>query len=425
MQFKIKKSNLRGQIRIPGSKSHTIRGLILGLLAHGQSNLREPLDSSDTRSCLKLVRSLGAAVDDSDPSVWKITGTNRQPVASEQTVDIGNSGTTLFLGMGAAALANGLTELTGDDQIQRRSGALLLEALSSLGATAYSKKKNGCAPLIVGGGLNGGEVEIECPTSQYMSSLLIACPAAENESCVNTPLLHEKPYVEMTRRWVESVGIELEASEDLQNFRIPGKQKYRAFDKTVPADFSSATFFLVAAAITGSELVLEGLDMNDSQGDKAVVSMMAEMGCRVDASERTIRIQGPERLQGVTFDLNATPDALPALAVAGTLADGETRLINVPQARMKETDRIAVMTAELRKMGATIEELEDGLVIEGDSLAGNVVDGHADHRVVMALAVAGLAASGQTTVKTAEAVSITFPEFADLMREIGARIQTE
>jgi 3-phosphoshikimate 1-carboxyvinyltransferase len=425
LKFRVTQSKLAGEVTIPGSKSHTIRGLILGLLAEGTSRLRRPLASSDTESCVGFCRALGAKVDTRDPQCWTVVGTAGRLAAPDGAVDVGNSGTTLFLGMSAAALSRGLVELTGDDQTRRRSAGPLLKALSDLGATARSKAGNGCAPLVVGGGLKGGKVSIECPTSQYMSSLLISCPLAGGDTDITAPLLNEKPYVQMTCRWLTELGIRFESAADLQHFRIPGGQRYTAFDRTVPADFSSATFFLVAAAVTGSDLVLRGLDMNDTQGDKAVVGMLQQMGCTVTVEPDGVRIRGPKRLHGGTFDLNATPDALPAMAVAGCLADGETRLLNVPQARMKETDRLSTTTQELRKMGAQVEELPDGLIVKGGRLRGARVTGHADHRVVMALAVAGMAAEGETVVETAEAAAITFPTFADLMCRIGARLGTE
>jgi 3-phosphoshikimate 1-carboxyvinyltransferase len=206
---------------------------------------------------------------------------------------------------------------------------------------------------------------------------------------------------------------------------VPGGQRYPAFERAIPGDFSSATFFLAAAAVTGSELFLRGLDMSDTQGDKAVVGMMEAMGCTVRVERDGLRIAGPERLRGGTFDLNATPDALPAMAVAGSVAEGETRLVNVPQARIKETDRLSMMARELARLGAAVEELPDGLIIRGGGLRGADVSGHGDHRVVMALAVAGLAAEGETTVDTAEAAAVTFPEFADLLRQAGGCVSAE
>ncbi|MBI4752878.1 3-phosphoshikimate 1-carboxyvinyltransferase, partial [Candidatus Desantisbacteria bacterium] len=204
-------------------------------------------------------------------------------------------------------------------------------------------------------------------------------------------------------------------------FHIKGGQKYHSFKKRMPGDFSSATFFLCAGAIILSDILLMGLDMKDSQGDKAVVDMLSHMGAEIDIEPEGIRIKN-KQLHGAEFDLKDTPDALPAMAVAGCFAQGVTRLVNVPQARPKETDRIKVMCQELSKMGANIRELPDGLEIKESFLCGANVHGHGDHRVVMALAVAGLAAKGQTIIDTAESMQITFPDFAQLMQKIGGRM---
>jgi 3-phosphoshikimate 1-carboxyvinyltransferase len=226
----------------------------------------------------------------------------------------------------------------------------------------------------------------------------------------------------MTLDWLDRQGIRYEELE-MKWFRIPGGQRYRAFERQIPGDFSSATFFLVAGACTDSEIALDGLDMDDPQGDKDVVEMIASMGAKVTVGEGGIDVRRGA-LVGGEFDLNATPDALCAMAVAGALAEGETRLVNVAQARVKETDRIAVMAAELRKMGANISERPDGLVIRGGRLRGAEVKGHDDHRVVMALAVAGLAAEGTTIIDGAECAAVTFPNFVELMTGLGARMKT-
>lgn len=423
MKFYVQPGQISGSLTIPGSKSHTIRGLLFGLLANNTTRILRPLYSSDTESCVKACEQLGAQVDTSDEECWVIEGTAGAPKVPDTPINVGNSGTTLFLAMSAAAHCEGEVEFTGDKQTQKRNAGPLLDALSELGASAFSKGEDGCAPLVVGGGLNGGSVSVECPTSQYLSSLLLGCPLAENKTIIKAPLLHEKPYVEMTCQWLDELSITYSSSGDLQEFTIPGAQTYTAFERAIPGDFSSATFFLVGAAITGSRLKLEGLDMNDSQGDKAVVGMLERMGCETEITPSCLILQGPGQLQGAEFDLNATPDALPALAVAGSVARGETRLGNVPQARLKETDRLAVMAEELGRMGARVEEEKDGLVVEGGDLKGTTVDGHSDHRVIMALAVAGLVADGETCVKAADAVSITFPTFPDLMRKVGAHLK--
>lgn len=418
MKLVVRPSRLNGKVEIPGSKSHTIRAVVIASLASGTSRIVRPLDSSDTRSALAAARVFGAGVEAGED--WVIAGTAGRPSLPENVVDVGNSGTTLRLFLGAAALCDGWTVFTGDDQIRRRPVQPLIDAYRLLGAEGFTTRGNGCAPAAIRGRMTGGRTEVRAVTSQFLSSLLIAAPLAEKNTEVRVLQLNEVPYVEMTLSCLDGQKVEWER-KDWKRFFVKGGHGYRAFERRIPGDFSSATFFLCAAAVTGGELVLGGLDMGDVQGDKAVAGMLAGMGAEVEALPGALRIRG-RALSGAELDLNATPDALPALAVAACFASGETRLRNVPQARLKETDRIAVMAEELSKMGADIRELEDGLVIRGRPLRGARVNGHHDHRVVMALAVAGLAAEGETVVETAEAMRVTFPDFPGLMRGCGGDI---
>jgi len=435
---------LSGTVKVPSSKSHTIRALLIATLASGKSTIRRPLDSKDARSCIHACRLLGAEIDEvrgagdgAPPTELVVRGVAGSPQVPEDVIDVGNSGTTLYLAASIAALAPGWTVFTGDKQIRRRPIRELLQALESLGARAFTTRDTDAAPVCIQGPLTGGRATVSCPTSQYLSSLLLAAPLATGTSEIRVPLLHERPYVDMTLWWLDGQGIRYDR-EDYGRFTIPGGQAYHSFDAAVPGDFSSATFFFCAAAITGSTLEFEGLDMSDPQGDKEVLEILSEMGCRVDtvpvdAASQRLRVSGPDgALTPGTFDLNNIPDALPALAVAACHADGETRLVNVPQARLKETDRIAVMAAELAKMGAAVEELPDGLVIRGRAqagagsvgrragLRGAAVDSHDDHRVSMALGVAALGAEGPTEISGWEAAEITYPNFFSELRRLAA-----
>ena len=421
MQLRSTPSSLRGAARIPASKSHTIRGLLIATLARGRSELRNPLASGDTESCLAACEAFGATITRA-ADCWIVDCAGAPPRIPDDVINTGNSGTTLYLAMGAAALIDGATVFTGDYQIRRRSAQHLLDALANLGAQAFSTRGNGCAPIVVRGPLRGGSTRLHAPTSQYLSSLLLACPLAQGDTEIELALLNEIPYVEMTLAWLAAQGVRVEHSADFKRFHIPGRQSYAPFTRSIPADFSSATFFLVAAAITGGDVTLHGLDMRDQQGDKAVVEMLRAMGARVETGADFVRVNGGS-LRGCELDLNATPDALPALAVAGCVAEGETRLVNVAHARGKETDRIAVMCNELKKLGADIAERPDGLVIRHSALRGGSVAGHDDHRVVMAMAVAGLRAAGPVIVDAAEAMRITFPAFVDLMCALGAAME--
>ncbi len=419
MEFTTHKSALSGAVDIPASKSHTIRALVIASLAEGKSKLVQPLHSLDTEACVDVCRALGARIEVGDDIV--VAGTAGALAAPDDVLDVKNSGTTLYVALAMASLLDGAAVFTGDEQIRKRPAGNLIDALNDLGANVWSTRGNGMTPIVVQGPLRGGRTSIECPSSQYLTALLISTPLAPEPVVIDVPLLHEQPYVHITLGWLDEQGIRYER-DALAQFRIEPGQGYRAFEKRIAADFSSATFFLVAAAITGSELTLMGLDMNDAQGDKAVVHMLAEMGAEVEVLPDGVRIAGRE-LKGGEFDMNATPDALPAMAVAASFAEGETRLVNVPQARLKETDRIAVMHQELAKLGVQVEELEDGLAIQGGSFKGGSAHGHGDHRVVMALAVAGLASPEPVTVDTAEAASITFPNFAELVQSVGGRIE--
>ena len=418
MRLVCKPSILRGSVDIPGSKSHTIRAVAIASLAEGHSTIRAPLVSADTTAAVRAYAALGADIQ-MQPDLWRVCGTGGRPVATVDQIDVANSGTTLRIAMGSAALlAEGSVVVTGDHQIQSRPIGPLAQSLNDLGASVTSLRGNGCAPVTVAGQWHGGHTSIHAASSQYLTSLLINAPLADGESVIDVPLLNEKPYVYMTLDWLRREGIELQR-EELRWFRIPGGQRYPALDVRVPADFSSATFFLAAGALGDNDVLVRGLDLADTQGDKAVVDYLRQLGARIDLEPQGIRVR-PGQLAGCRLDLNATPDALPMMAVVGCFARGCTELTNVPQARLKETDRIAVMAAELTRMGARISEQPDGLVVEQSDLHAADVDGHYDHRVVMALAVAGTAINGPTRIATAEAVDVTFPTFVSCMTGLGA-----
>lgn len=421
MQLLVRPSRLAGPVEIPGSKSHTIRAVCIAALADGESRIDAPLASADTLAAVDAYRAMGAAID-LEGEDWRVRGFAGQPTAPENVIDVRNSGTTLRLAMGSAALLPaGAAVFTGDDQIRRRPVGALAKSLTDLGACAQSTRNNGCAPIVVAGRLRGGKTSIEAVTSQFLSSLLINCPLAAETCEIDVPLLNERPYVHITLDWLRRGGITLERDE-LRHFRIPGGQRYRPFEVRVPADFSSATFFLGAGALGDNDVVLKGLDFNDAQGDKAVVDYLRKMGARIEVTPEGVRVR-PAQLAGCELDLNATPDALPMMAVVACFARGKTSLVNVPQARLKETDRIAVMHQELAKMGARTTELADGLVVEESKLHAARVDGHYDHRVVMALAVAASAIPGETRIGTAEAVAVTFPTFVECMTRLGGNLQ--
>jgi 3-phosphoshikimate 1-carboxyvinyltransferase len=407
----------REQIKIPSSKSHTIRRLLIASLAEGVSQIDFPLDSLDARSCISVCRSLGANITAGQTSLT-VTGCAKNITAPGIPLDVGNSGTTLFLALCAASLSDIEITCTGDAQIARRSAAPLLDALKGLGVRCGG---NGCIPITVCGPWHSGRVSVECQTSQYLSALLLAAPLASSNCTteIDVPLLNERPYIEMTLSYLEQQKINIEKNSALDHFVIQGGHQYTPINGAVPADFSSAAFPACAAVVSGGSAELLGLDKNDHQGDKYFFDILEKMGASVVYKKDKIIVGSAGKLRGGTFDLNDTPDLLPVCAVLAAYADGETRLVNVAHARIKETDRITVMCNELTKLGITCSELPDGLIIKGGRQPqGNiVVDGHDDHRVVMALAVCALGASAPVTIKGAEAADVTYPGFLELCKE--------
>ncbi len=418
MKLKIEKSALKGVIRIPASKSHTIRAVALAGIAEGKSVLKNPLYSADAISCIDGIKELGALVTQDNDLV--ITGTGGLPLPTCKKIDVGNSGTSLRILTGLASLANFPIMFDGDNSIRNRPMIPLLSALEKLGVKVEST--GGKCPFTITGPLTGGKTTVNGISSQFLTALLIACPLASHDTEIMVENLHERPYVEITLDWLRKLNIRFE-QKGLDWFYIPGGQIYKAFKRSIPADFSSSTFAACAAAITGSEVLIKGLDFADHQGDKEIFTFLQKMGAKITHTPEGVIVNSNE-LRGIDIDMNNTPDALPALAVTGCFAKGTTRLLNVAQARLKECDRINGIATELSKMGANIEELQDGLVIHESDLHGTEVHGYDDHRMVMALSIAGMAASGETFVDTAEAIRITYPTYVEDMKAIGANMES-
>ncbi|MEK7067781.1 MAG: 3-phosphoshikimate 1-carboxyvinyltransferase, partial [Patescibacteria group bacterium] len=275
------------------------------------------------------------------------------------------------------------------------------------------------------GKLRGGKAEVDGTTSQYLSALLFALPLAENDSEITVKKLNERPYAEMTARWLEDQAIEYrwEKKNGYDVIFIKGRQKYHSFKKIIPGDFSSASYLIAAGVLRGEEVRVQGLDFGDPQGDKRLVEIFKKMGADIQYKNNELVIHGGKKLSGRRIDCNDIPDMVPTLAIIATQATGRTELFNAPQARLKETDRIHSICDGLTRLGARVEELEDGLIVYESALIGAEVKGYNDHRTVMALALAGLIAKGTTKIDTAESISKTFPNFVVLMRKLGAKIE--
>ncbi len=411
-------SVVSGSVYAPPSKSYTHRAILITALGPG-GVVRRPLVSADTRATISASESFGARVSLNDEV--KIEGVAGSPRTPEDVINVLNSGTTLRFCSAVAALTDGAV-LTGDSSIRTRPNGPLLDCLSELGATAFSIRNNGKAPLVVRGKLKGGTARLNGGvSSQFLSALLIALPLADGESrIVIEGDLKSRPYAEITLDMLDDAGAKIDARP--QEFLISGSQSYNLRGYTIPGDFSSASYPLAAAAVTGSEVRVKGI-LPSRQGDSAIIDILKRMGADVswEREKGDLRIRGGD-LKGVDVDASLTPDLVPTIAVLGAVAQGRTVVRNAEHVRHKETDRLHAMAVELSKMGADIKERPDGLVIEGRKLHGADVHGHDDHRIVMALAVAGLVA-GKTRIDTAESVDVSYPGFFQEMIRLGADVQ--
>lgn len=417
MKFRSGPGVARGTVRAPPSKSYTHRALLLAALSRGSCRIRRPLLSEDTEATAAGVEAFGAEVDRSSDEL-RVRSHGLQVPAKE--VDARNSGTTLRLLTGTASLVEGPTVLTGDESLRKRPMGPLLDALGGLGASARSVSGNGRPPVEVRGFLRGGDVSIPgTVSSQFVSSLLLACPLASQDTHLTVvPPVRSEPYVEITLRMLAAFGGHVAARGN--EYRIAGRQSLAPRDVDVPGDFSSAAFPFVAAAITGGDVTVEGLDAALPQGDRAVLDLLRAFGAHVEARAGRIRVRGGE-LTAHTVDLNDTPDLFPVLAVLATQARGESRFLNGAHLRLKESDRIETTTAFLRAMGADITATEDGCVVRGPSkLHGAFVESQGDHRILMAAAVAGLAADDIVDISDPWCFRVSYPTFLDDLRVLGA-----
>ncbi len=419
---------LHGTITLPSSKSQSIRALLLAVLAKGKTTLLNVLDSDDT-NVAKLVCTLFGIKILSDKEVLEIESSGLPLSLKENKINTGNSGiTTRFVLPMLGLRANSDSQIFFDcgDQMRQRPITSLIQALNNLGMEIKSANDDGCCPLLVAGKLIGGKTQVDGLTSQFVSALLLSLPCAANDSEIVVKNLHERPYVEMTLEWLRGQDIQFthyrpNNTEDI--FTITGGQNYHSFKKQIPADFSSASYPLAAAVLIPGEVSLQGVDMEDQQGDKRLVDILKQMGADIEIQNSELIVKGGKKLHGVEIDANDIPDMVPTLAVIGTQTEGGIKIVNVKQARFKETDRIHSMAVELKKMGATIEEMPDGLIVKQSNLFGQKVHGYSDHRTIMALAVAGLMAKGQTEIDTAEGINKTFPNFVELMNMLGCEIE--
>jgi 3-phosphoshikimate 1-carboxyvinyltransferase len=421
-------SSVAGTVRAPASKSYTHRAILAGGFAR-RARIQNALFSADPRATIRAVEAFGASVEQTDGTVI-VNGFYGEPGPPERSINCANSGTTLRLATATAALADGVTELTGDASLQSRPQGPLLTAIEQLGGRAESRGGNGQAPLIIEGPIGGGRVSIPGDvSSQFVTALLMAGAVTTDGIAIELETeLKSAPYVTITRELLADFEITTDHME--AGFAVPGGQQYVAPTNgyTVPGDFSSISY-LLAAGVLASEGALTVRGAHPSaQGDTAIIDQLRCMGAEIewDRSGGVITIERSD-LTGVEIDVGDTPDLLPTLAVLGAEAEGTTTLTNAAHVRYKETDRVRVMAEELQKLGAEIEERPEALIIHGGTshLDGTAVDGHGDHRIVMSLAIAGLGAAGETRIRGAEHAVVSFPDFFETMASLGAAVTME
>lgn len=423
-KFYISPSTLQGSITIPSSKSQTLRAIFFALMGKGTSQIHKYLPSPDTYAMLKAVEMLGVKIQKTDTTLW-IKGTNRKLKFPKNVIDAGNSGLVLrFIGALVSLLPT-RTIITGDRSIRcLRPIQSLLSALQQLQVEAHSVYSNGFAPISVKGPLLPGSAKLCGRDSQPVSALLMTTCFLEGQSHLQVTNPGEKPWVDLTLHWLKKLGAKIE-HRNHEEYWVSGKTQYEGFEYTVPGDWSSAAFPIAAALLTSSEIVLNNLDLTDHQGDKQIIYCLLSMGAHIeiDSFKKKVVIKKTKYLKGIDIDVNNFVDAIAILAVIGCFAKGKTRLYNAQIARHKESDRISAITQELKKMGANIEEQEDGLIIYPSSLKAAKLHSHKDHRIAMALSVAALVAKGTSFIDDVECIAKTYPSFIDDFRRLGAKIE--
>jgi len=419
-----KSERLEGDVWAPPSKAYTHRMLIAALLSNGTLRISNPLVSDDTEATLRAVKAFGAKAELRE-KCWTISGVDslRTP---KNPIECGESGATLRFMIPVAALAPGSSIFTFGSSLERRPIAPLLQSLNQLGAESSLQLKEGSSLVrIHGGGIRGGKTSIRGDiSSQFISGLLFACSRAklDTEVDVTTPL-ESRSYVQMTIQVLGEHGIRVSAPENFAQLKVPSNQTYRPCDHEVPGDFSSAAFLLAAAAVMSSRVKVQNLDRHSMQGDRAILDILEQMGSKVRVGDEYVEVQGGQQLNAINVDARDVPDLVPVCAALACYSKGNSKIYNAKRLRYKESDRLASLHLELKKMGAEITMKEDELVIKGPcTMHGATIDSHDDHRIAMACAVAALSARGETKIQKSECVNKSYPRFFHDLRSLGANI---
>ncbi|UED87552.1 3-phosphoshikimate 1-carboxyvinyltransferase [Streptomyces profundus] len=400
-------------VRVLGSKSYTNRYLALAALSGEPTVIDNALLSDDTRYLARAVEAFDhvtCAIDETSARIT-VTPTGRPMRAPDQEIYVGGAGTPLRFLISMAGHAAGTTVITGNARMRERPMGDLLSALGPLGVAATAAHGNGSPPIrVTGGSFKGGATSVSgAVSSQFTSSLLINALRAESDTEITiTDELVSKPYVEMTIAAMAEMGVHLSRA-GYRRFTVPAGQHIRGGQVTVEPDASGMSYFLAAAAILGSTVTIPGIGTTSHQGDVHLVDALRRMGCETRADAESVTLTGG-RLTAIDIDMEAMPDVVPTLAVVAAHATGTTRITNIASLRVKECDRIAAVTTELRKMGIGVEEHPDAMYITGGTPHGATIDTYDDHRIAMTFAVAGLRTEG-VVINDPGCVAKSFPTF--------------
>lgn len=414
-------------VKAPASKSYTNRALLIAALSSGKTTILNPLESDDTQYMAKALECLGIDVEKEDDS-YVVYGRGGKLEASDACIFLGNSGTCMrFLATVCALVDRGHTILKGDERMSERPIADLIDALKALGVKAHSIKGNGCPPILVeAGGIMGGTAKIKGDkSSQYFTSILLSAPYAKKDVTIETlGELTSKPYIDMTIASMREFGVNVE-NNNYKKLKVKAGQIYRARDYNVEGDYSNASYLFAAAAVTGSKIRVTGINPDSAQGDRGFVELLVKMGCKKSAGKDWIEITGPKSLKAITeIDMNNMPDVSMTLAVVAAFAEGITKIVNVANLRIKETDRIKATVNELRRVGIMATELDDGMIIQGGKPHGAIVETYNDHRIAMCFSVIGLVTEG-IVLKDETCVSKTYPTFFEDMRYVMSQVKSD
>jgi len=415
---------VRGVVRVPGSKSHTNRSLVIAALSEGRSTLRGALLADDTLAMLEGLRSLGFRADSDERSLtMEVEGCSGSVPARGGRVEARDAGTVMRFLTAVAALGEGVFTIDGSPRMRERPIGDLVEGLRSLGVEARCELREGYPPVQVRArGLAGGRARVSAAvSSQFVSALLLVSPCARGtvELELEGAVVSEG-FIELTLSLMREFGAAVERPR-AGLFRIAGGRPYRAGVHEIEGDATAASYFWAAAAITGGRVTVENVGPSSRQGDAAFVEVLERMGCRVERSGGGLTVESTGRLVGGSFDLNSMPDTVPTCAVVALFAEGPTEIGNVANLRVKECDRLSALARELSKLGARVEERPDGLKITpppggARALRGARVSTYRDHRMAMSLSLAGLVVPG-VLVEDPRCVGKTYPAFfEDLFR---------